>query len=52
MASEMATKAECDLHGGKQDSISKRKKKFLNQEKPQYCSRNRSQNTNDKRKKL
>ena len=47
MASEM-TKAECDLYGRKESTSNK--KKFLNQEKRQYCSRNRSQNMNDKKK--
>lgn len=42
------TKAECDLYGGKESTSNE--KKILNQEKHQYCSRNRSQNMNDKKK--
>lgn len=29
MASEMATKAECDLHGGKETAFLNEKKKFF-----------------------
>lgn len=42
-------KAECDLYGGKERALLM-KKKIFNQEKLQYCSRNKSQNMNDKRK--
>ena len=42
-------KAECDLYGGKERALLMKEKNF-NQEKLQYCSRNKSQNMNDKRK--